>query len=297
MKLGTAQQDRIRYYEFSQDQTLDFLAACHDINIHDLHFMPYKRYLLSGHLLEAVGEDFQQSLNKCLRDYASGCAILAFGQGLTQDDQIKISTAVSHLISEPAVQGPGGNYYGITKIVDDDNPKFKLMFPYEDFSLHTDGVFEDNPVDWLMMMKLREHQVSGGHSRLLHMADWEAYDIFHDDPGNQSLRHGLLEKDGRYNVFRKFSTMEPSHSAILYKRDSQRRVKFVDQYVIPRTINQARFIARFQLAIEQSRHVRNVALPPGSMIILNNHFWMHGRSKFERHPQLEREQLRQYGCF
>lgn len=297
MEAGASPQDRIRHYEFSRDHVEEFLAGCRDINVSELHFVPYKRYLLSGNLLATIGEDFQQQLNQCLQDYASGCAILAFGQGLAQDDQIKIATAVSHLISEPAIQGPGGGYYGITKIIDDDNPTFKLMYPYADFGLHTDGVFEDNPVDWLMMMKLREQQVSGGRSRLLHMADWDAYDVFHDDPDNQVIRHGLLEKDGRYDVFRKFSTLEPSHSPILYKRDGQRRVKFVDQYAIPRTIAQARFIARFQVAIECSPHVKEMTLPPSSMVILNNNFWMHGRSAFEPHPQLEREQLRQYGCF
>lgn len=50
-------------------------------------------------------------------------------------------------------------------------------------------------------------------------------------------------------------------------------------------------------AIRASPHVYETALPVGSMIVLNNNFWMHGRSAFEKHPQLEREQLRQYGCF
>lgn len=77
-----------------------------------------------------------------------------------------------------------------------DNPKFKLMYPYADFSLHTDGLFEDNPVDWLMMMKLREHQVSGGHSRWLHMDDWEAYDFSTMIPATKSSVTACWKKTG-----------------------------------------------------------------------------------------------------
>lgn len=295
--MDASKHGRIRHYVFSDDQVHRFLSLARAISVTDLNFVPYKRYLLAGHLADELGKDIVRDFNAVLQDYSTGCAVLAFGQTLSLDDSIKVSTAVAHLISQPAIQGPGGSYYGISRIVDDDNPTFKLLYPYADFSLHSDGVFADNPVDWLMMMKIRERNVIGGLSRLIHMEDWQAYDEFHDDPDNQVIRHGLLEKDGRYDVFRKFSSLEPSHSPILFKQGGQRRVKFVDQYVIPQTVGQARFIARFQASLESAEAVQEMPLAPGSMIILNNNFWMHGRSAFERHPQLEREQLRQYGCF
>ncbi|PLU87150.1 MULTISPECIES: carbon starvation induced protein CsiD [Pseudomonas] len=290
-------QGRIKHYEFSGEQVRNFIQRGESTTVNDLHFVPYKRYVLAGFLLEELGEGVIEDFKSCLQDYDTGCAILKFGSALSREDSIKVATAVSHLIAEPSIQGPDGGYYGISRIIDDNNPTFKLLYPYADFSLHSDGVFADNPVDWLMMMKLHERNVVGGCSRLLHMADWEDYEHFHNDPDNQIIRHGLLAKDGRYDVFRKFSSLEPGLSRILYKQAGRRQVKFVDQYVIPSTIAQACFIARFQAALEASRHVEEVALAPGSMIVLNNHFWMHGRSAFERHPQLEREQLRQYGVF
>lgn len=290
-------RERMKHYEFSNLKVGRFLQCSEYISVNDLHFVPYKRYLLAGYLQDELGAEAIESFKFCLQDYATGCAVLTFGADLSRDDNIKIATAVSYLIAEPAIQGPGGSYYSISKIVDDANPTFRLLYPYADFSLHSDGVFADNPVDWLMMMKLHEHNVVGGLSRLLHMADWEDYELFYKDPDNQVVRHGLLEKDGRYDVFRKFSSLEPSYSPILYKQGERRHVKFVDQYVIPHTIGQARFIERFQAALEASTQVREIALAPGSMIVLNNHFWMHGRSAFEYNPQLEREQLRQYGVF
>jgi len=33
------------------------------------------------------------------------------------------------------------------------------------------------------------------------------------------------------------------------------------------------------------------------MLLINNHFWLHGRDKFLPHPALRRELLRQRGYF
>ena len=38
-------------------------------------------------------------------------------------------------------------------------------------------------------------------------------------------------------------------------------------------------------------------LNPGSMILANNHYWLHGRNKFEVNTQLKRELLRIRGRF
>ncbi len=40
-----------------------------------------------------------------------------------------------------------------------------------------------------------------------------------------------------------------------------------------------------------------VPVPVGSMLLINNHFWLHGRDKFLPHPALRRELLRQRGYF
>lgn len=80
--------------------------------------------------------------------------------------------------------------------------------------------------------------------------DWEVYEHFHNDPDNQNIRHGLLGKDGRYDVFRKFSSVEPSLSPILYKRAGRRQVKFVDQYVIPSSIAQAGMCRALQARVQ-----------------------------------------------
>ncbi len=41
----------------------------------------------------------------------------------------------------------------------------------------------------------------------------------------------------------------------------------------------------------------SVPMPVGSMLVMHNHFWLHGRDKFVPHPDLCRELLRQRGHF
>ena len=38
-------------------------------------------------------------------------------------------------------------------------------------------------------------------------------------------------------------------------------------------------------------------LPEGSMLIINNYYWLHGRDQFIAHKNLHRELLRKRGAF
>ena len=49
--------------------------------------------------------------------------------------------------------------------------------------------------------------------------------------------------------------------------------------------------------MENDKNVVELALPVGSLVVLNNEFWLHGRAAFEKHPDLNRELLRQRGRF
>src|SRR5690606_35019750 len=281
---------RAWHFQFDCGYTRDFIEASKEIEIPDLSFIPYKRYLLSKIFMDIFGYSFSVRLLEILRDYQSGCIFLHFGEQVAKDDCIRLSTAISHQISRPSASDSNGLFYAIIKIVDDNKTEMKLYEPYKDFPLHTDGVFKDNPVDWLLMMKVSEFSASGGESRLLHIEDWEEWDSFYNRPENQKqYMHGLIEKDKRYESFRKISSLEPSFSQILSIRDAKKNVKFVDQYVVPSTTQEATFIHELQESIEKSRGIVNTRLPVGSMILLNNNFWMHGRTKFQENPNLHRE--------
>jgi protein CsiD len=49
--------------------------------------------------------------------------------------------------------------------------------------------------------------------------------------------------------------------------------------------------------MEASKGTREVPLPTGQLVVVNNYFWLHGRAPFQKHPALHRELMRQRGAF
>ncbi len=49
--------------------------------------------------------------------------------------------------------------------------------------------------------------------------------------------------------------------------------------------------------MENDESVVELKLLVGDLVGLNNLFWLHGRAAFEKHPELNRELLRQRGRF
>jgi protein CsiD len=274
-----------------------FLRSIEKITVDDLKLIPYKRFICAHEMLSFFGDDFGDRLVSIVNDYNTGCAVIHFGDFGDLSTNIKIATAVSHLLSKP-IPEPSGNYYGITTVVHNNEPAFKILDPYNFFSLHTDGIFSDNPVDWIMMMKIEEENAIGGESRLLHMADFDSFEHIYNLKGNAiKFSFGLDAKDRRYDIFSKVSNMEKAYSNILKKTEDRRQIKFVDQFILTESINEAKFINNVQMALESCEAIISEPLPVGSMLILNNSFWVHGRAPFERNLNLRRSLLRQYGYF
>ena len=276
------------------DTLLSLLA---DYSPEELKFIPYKRYMCAAKLLEASEPNFARNLNSEITSYDTGCVIVHFGEGRTVEEYIKLATGLSHIISKPIAE-PSGDYYGITTVKHTTDPPLKILDPYSVFSLHTDGVFMDNPVDWLMMMKIGEKNAMGGESRLLHIADFDEFEHFVEMPYSQTMfDFGLEQRDKRYEIFSKVSNMTKGRSKLLFETCGQRRVKFVDQFVIPKDVAEAEYIDKLQTSLESCTSVAEVTLPIGSAVILNNKFWIHGRAPFEKNQNLSRSLLRQYGFF
>lgn len=288
---------RIVHIYPSSESIAQFLDKVKHISIDDLRKIPFKRTICSRELLTVLGAEFGESVVSTIKDYQSGCVVVHFGVHDDQDDYVKISTAVSHLLSRP-IPEPSGEYFGVTTVVHADDPAIKILDPYRVFTMHTDGVFADNPVDWQMMMKVEEENASGGESRLLHIGDFAEFDDLRKLPAGDSLFcFGLEEKDSRYEVLSKGSSMEKLHAPILAERDGRRSIKFIDQFIIVESIDQATFVEAVQDALEHSEGIVQEPLPVGSMMIIDNTVWLHGRGAFERNEGLRRSLLRQYGYF
>ena len=71
----------------------------------------------------------------------------------------------------------------------------------------------------------------------------------------------------------------------------------IDQFAYPENMEQAAYFKEMSDSLERSPWTTAVPIPVGDMLLLNNHFWLHGRSAFQRHHELYREVLRQRGTF
>ena len=62
-------------------------------------------------------------------------------------------------------------------------------------------------------------------------------------------------------------------------------------------MDQGNFLQRLSDGLEESKSKVTTKLGPGSTIVANNYFWLHGRKPFKENKDLSRELLRIRGSF
>jgi protein CsiD len=62
-------------------------------------------------------------------------------------------------------------------------------------------------------------------------------------------------------------------------------------------MEQGEFLQSLSDGLEESKKKTIIKLPEGSIIVANNHFWLHGRKSFKENKDLTRELLRIRGAF
>jgi len=157
--------------------------------------------------------------------------------------------------------------------------------------LHTDGTYVKEHTDWVIMQKILEVDVEGGESLLLHVDDWQNLDKFYN--------HELAKEDIQWS--------SPPSKNIGYKvfhpvflEDhiaGEARMSFIDQFAEPLNIDQGLYLYEIGESLESETNTFGVGLCEGSMLIINNYCWLHGRDKFIAKKNLHRELLRQRGAF
>jgi protein CsiD len=266
-----------------------FLASIKEIGVQELEYVPYKRLVLAHLLDKECGGTLRKLLVKTLHDRATGALEISTPLGLNKDDLIKVSTAVSHLVGLPNFDSMGGKYYACFDVIDTDDSDSYLRQAYRFFTLHTDGTYVDETTDWVLMLKVKEENAVGGESRMLHLDDWEEMEIFADHP--------LGRTPVEYKAPPSKNVSTSVQRQTFYQRNGRPCLCFIDQFAYPHTIEQALFLRDMSHSMEESPKTLSIPLPTGHILLINNHFWAHGRESFEKHPQLNRELLRQRGAF
>lgn len=203
---------------------------------------------------------------------------------------LKIATAFVHLIGRSNFDLMTGKFYARWAVVNTDNSDSYLRKPQKPLELHNDGTFVNDITDYVLMYKIDEQNMKGGDSQLLHIDDWEELDKFY--------HHPLAKKIMRWSAPPSKNVKSDVYHPV-FETDSQGNpvMLYIDQFVQPKNYEEGIYLADLGDSLENSPAKLSFPVPVGSFLLINNLFWLHGRDKFQPHPDLRRELMRQRGYF
>ena len=281
---------RLRQIRLEPGAIAEFFERTADINVQNLEYVPFERFEVATELASILGPDFAETVRAIVRDRATGGFTLGV-EGVTDrpEDYVKFGTAVGHLLGPGNHDAMSGTYYARFLVKDTDNSDSYLRQAYRLFTLHTDGTFVEEATDWLLMMKFAEENATGGESRLMHLDDWEELGKFLANPFG--ARPFIYKAPASKNV------SDEIQRPVFFQSEHGLSMSFIDQFVYPRDAAEARYLHDLSVSMETSVATKEVPLPVGDLVVLNNYFWLHGRASFKKHPGLHRELMRQRGMF
>ena len=258
-----------------------------------LEYKPFTRFTLAKSLDDITQNKLGLFLQKIIKNRKTGCFILSVAnvnKKITNDFLIKLSTAIGHLLGVPNHDAMSGKYYARFHVKHEDNSDSYLRKAYKNMDLHTDGTYVDEKTDWLIMSKLEEKNAEGGETSVLHLDDLENLDELLKDPvGKEDFLWGSPKsKNIDYKV---------KHPIFTEDENGMPNISYIDQFPEPQNMNQGNFLQKLSDSLEESNSKIITELPVGSMIVANNHFWLHGRKPFKENKSLCRELLRIRGKF
>jgi protein CsiD len=277
-----------------EDEIIDKLIfPFNKFNITALEYKPFTRFTIAKSLDDLTSNELGKLLNSIVGDRKTGCFIIGpknINSKIDDNFLVKLSTAVAHLIGIPNHDSMYGKYYARFHVKHEDDSDSYLRKAYTNLDLHTDGTYVNEKTDWLLMTKIKEKNVEGGETVMLHLDDWEHCKELSNDPiGKQNFSWSSPKsKNVDYKV---------EHS--VFSEDSEKRtqISYIDQFPEPKNMEQGNFLQRLSDGLEESKNKIITKLSTGSVLVVNNYFWLHGRKPFKENKNLNRELLRIRGSF
>ena len=290
---------RLQVITLSQKTVKTFAETIGQYNVQSIEYKPFLRFFVANSLNHATNNTLGNYLLKTIKERSTG-AVLVECESMDDsslngidfiDFNILLSTAVSHLIGVPNLDSMSGKFYARFIVKNEDNSDSYLRQAHRRMELHNDGTYVKELTDWVIMQKMHEVNVEGGDSLLLHVDDWQDLDKFYQHPlAKEDLQWGSpASKNVGYKTY---------HPIFLDEQvEGEPRMSFIDQFVEPLNMDQGLYLYEMGESLESEANTFNVKLLEGSILIINNYIWLHGRDKFIAHKNLHRELLRQRGVF
>mgnify|MGYP001163816935 FL=1 len=284
---------RIKLIKIKEQELDKLIFPFNKHTIQSLEYKPFSRFSLAKSVDDVFLGELSKVLNTTLKDRKIGTAIVEpdiKNSKFDKDFLVKLSTALAYLVGLPNFDSMTGKYYARFHVKHSDVSDSYLRKAYTNLDLHTDGTYVKEKTDWLLMTKMEEINVKGGESVLLHLDDWEHFKEFSsNEVGKQNFVWGSPKsKNIGYKV---------EHPVFSKDENGKIIISYIDQFPEPKNMEQGLFLQKLSDALEESKNKVAFDLPPGSSIISNNYFWLHGRKAFKKDPNLSRELLRIRGLF
>ena len=277
-----------------EDEILDKLIfPFNKFDITALEYKPFTRFTIAKSLDDLTSNKLSKLLNSIIRDRNTGCFIIGpknISSKINDIFLVKLSTAIAYLIGNPNHDAMAGKYYARFQVKHEDKSDSYLRKAYTNMDLHTDGTYVKEKTDWLLMTKIEEKNVEGGETSMLHLDDWEhCKDLYNDPIGKQNFIWGSPKsKNIDYKV---------EHPVFSTDEKGRPNISYIDQFPEPKNMEQGNFLQKLSDRLEGSENKIITKLTPGSTIVANNYFWLHGRKPFKENKELSRELLRIRGSF
>jgi len=289
---------RLMVVTLSNETITNFCQKVRRHSVQSIEYKPFLRFHIADCLNHETSNTLGEFLLKTIKDRQTGavliqCESLDFeilGNIEFADFNIMLSSAVSHLIGVPNLDSMSGKFYARFSVKNEDNSDSYLRQGNRRMELHTDGTYVKEYTDWVLMQKMLEIDVEGGESLLLHLDDWQDLDKFYNsDQAKEVIQWGSPpSKNVGYKTY---------HPVFIEEENGKPQMSFIDQFAEPLNIKQGLFLYEIGESLEAETNTFGVELNEGSMLIVNNYCWLHGRDKFTAKKNLHRELLRQRGAF
>ena len=258
-----------------------------------LEYKPFTRFTIAKSLDDLTNNKLGILMNSIIRDRNLGCFIIGprnITSKINDIFLIKLSTSIAYLMGNPNHDAMAGKYYARFHVKHEDKSDSYLRKAYTNMDLHTDGTYVKEKTDWLLMTKLEEKNAQGGETTMLHLDDWEhCEDLFKDPVGKQEFIWGSPKsKNIEYKV---------THPIFSEDQKKRPQISYIDQFPEPKNMDQGMFLQKLSDSLEESKNKVITKLVMSSLIVANNHFWLHGRKPFKENKDLTRELLRIRGSF
>lgn len=286
--------NRLQVVTLRKETMFSFEQASENWNVQSLEYKPFLRFAVADCLDRLCNGVLSETLNAIMSNRAQAAFLLQY-EGEPEGDQvdfnIKLSTAISHLIGMPNFDSMYGKYYARFTVKNEDNSDSYLRQAHRRMELHNDGTYVDERTDFVLMMKMDEQNMQGGDSLLLHLDDWKDLGKFYN--------HSLAKQDIVWGSPPSKQVDYKVKHPVFFEEDSQGKphMLFIDQFAEPQNMRQGLYLFEMGESLEADENCFNIRVPVGSMLVVQNHCWLHGRDKFVPHPDLSRELLRQRGHF